>query len=262
MGMPIDLVLVRHGESEGNIAHSLSGKGNHKHFTNEFKSRHSSEWRLTDLGRRQARIAGKWIKKNIGSTFDKAYTSEHLRTLETAALLGLDIDFWRREILLVERSYGGLELMNHEEGFKKRTQLNQFYDPPSCCGESMAKKCVEIEFFLSKLFYKCAEQKVIVVCHGEVMWCFRVCIEHLTQEQFNQLFNSKNPHDRIYNSQTIHYSRQNPFNGLIAPHLQWMRSVCPTDLKLSRNRWEKIKFPNCSNKELLKLVKKYPRIIK
>ena len=31
--------------------------------TGEFLRRHSSKWRLTDLGRQQAEIAGEWLRK-------------------------------------------------------------------------------------------------------------------------------------------------------------------------------------------------------
>jgi hypothetical protein len=49
MGMPANLVLVRHGESEGNIATALSKKGDNSMFTEAFLNRHSSTWRLTDI---------------------------------------------------------------------------------------------------------------------------------------------------------------------------------------------------------------------
>jgi hypothetical protein len=50
MTMPMDLVLVRHGESEGNVVYGLARQGDHALFTPEFLSRHSSRWRLTRLG--------------------------------------------------------------------------------------------------------------------------------------------------------------------------------------------------------------------
>lgn len=51
MVMPIDLVLVRHGESEGNYAHDLARNGDNSAFKNkDFCSKHSSLWRLTDIG--------------------------------------------------------------------------------------------------------------------------------------------------------------------------------------------------------------------
>ena len=56
MGRPRvgELVLVRHGESEGNIARRRSLLGDHSVYAGEFLERHSSLWRLSDQGREQA----------------------------------------------------------------------------------------------------------------------------------------------------------------------------------------------------------------
>ena len=59
-----DLVLSRHGESEGNVARQRSIEGDDSLFHGEFQHRHSSSWRLTDRGRRQAAAAGDWLRKN------------------------------------------------------------------------------------------------------------------------------------------------------------------------------------------------------
>lgn len=40
-----------------------------RHLTGEFLRRHSSKWRLTDLGRQQAEIAGEWLRKAYYHTF-------------------------------------------------------------------------------------------------------------------------------------------------------------------------------------------------
>jgi phosphohistidine phosphatase SixA len=41
-------------------------------------------WPLTERGHEQAALAGKWIRENIGTTFDKAYVSPYIRTHQTA----------------------------------------------------------------------------------------------------------------------------------------------------------------------------------
>ena len=76
MVLPIDLVLVRHGESEGkdilcrirslafshcylsgNLAHLMSRNGDHSPYENpDFVNRHSSLWRLSETGRQQAKV--------------------------------------------------------------------------------------------------------------------------------------------------------------------------------------------------------------
>ena len=86
---PIDLILVRHGQSEGNIANKSSREGDNKFFTPEFRNRHSRDFRLTDKGIDQAKSAGKWIQANIPMPLDRFYTSDYMRAKETAAYLDL-----------------------------------------------------------------------------------------------------------------------------------------------------------------------------
>jgi broad specificity phosphatase PhoE len=70
-GGPVDLVFVRHGESEGNLAQYRSHHGNEADWTPDFANRHSSKYRLTDEGRKQAQFAGAFVKENIYNSFDK-----------------------------------------------------------------------------------------------------------------------------------------------------------------------------------------------
>jgi hypothetical protein len=75
----LDFVLVRHGESEGNTAYDRSRAGDHSLYSGDFLTRHSSQWRLTERGRWQAKKAGAWIMKNMDCNFHRYYTSEYSR---------------------------------------------------------------------------------------------------------------------------------------------------------------------------------------
>lgn len=59
--MPIDLVFVRHGESEGNRAQERSRAGDDSDWE-IFSQRHTSKYLLTDVGREQARITGEYVQ--------------------------------------------------------------------------------------------------------------------------------------------------------------------------------------------------------
>jgi len=266
MTMPVNLVLVRHGQSEGNVANKKSRKGDHSAFSGEFMNRHSSQWRLSDLGREQARIAGRWIKKNIGGKFDRCYTSEYLRAMETAALLNFKNAEWYREIFLRERSWGQLDVMSQEERFtrfneemSRRARDGYFWAPPG--GESMADVCIRLNWVLNTLHRECDDMNVLIVCHGEVMWNFRVRLERLTQQKYYELEKSKNPHDKLNNCQVLHYTRRNPVTGDLAQNLNWFRSICPTDLSLSSNKWQTIVRPKFTNADLMADVVKTKRLI-
>ena len=113
--MPVDLVLVRHGESESNLAQKLALRGHIQAWSDEFRKRHNSRCRLTDRGRHQAVKAGEWIKRHIGNYFDVYLTSEYVRAMETAAHLALPSASWRTEFYLRERDRGVLANMPKQE---------------------------------------------------------------------------------------------------------------------------------------------------
>lgn len=266
MPMPRDLLLVRHGESEGNVAAKQSRLGDHSYFTPEFKARHSSSWRLTDRGVEQARAAGSWIRTNGGLSFDRYYTSEYVRAQETAALLELPDAIWYREYYLRERDWGELDRISFQERSERfaaaleRREIDGFYwKPPN--GESLPDLSLRIDRVLSTLARECAEKRVIIVCHGEVMWIFRVRLERMSQRRFGELDLSTDPLDRIHNCQILHYTRANPDTGEIRPYFDWMRSVCPWDDSLSPNAWCPIVRPKARNEDLVRDVNAVTRTI-
>jgi NAD+ kinase len=60
--MPMDLVLVRHGQSEQNLVSHLTRMGDETLYTEAFRERHGSQHRLTPKGREQAVAAGEWLR--------------------------------------------------------------------------------------------------------------------------------------------------------------------------------------------------------
>ena len=265
MTMPIDLVLVRHGESEGNVVYGRARQGDHSLFTPAFASRHSSRWRLTRRGLEQAHTAGAWLRQHIAARFDRYYVSEYLRAMETAGHLGFDEATWFCEFYLRERDWGAFDLLSHDERRQRysdeldRRELDSFYwAPPG--GESMASLCLRIDRVLHTLHRECTDQRVLVVCHGEVMWGFRVRLERMTQERYHDLDRSREPRHKLHNCQVLHYTRRDPATGIIAPYLNWMCSICPWDSDRSDNAWQTIDRPQCSSADLLAVVERTPRL--
>ena len=261
MAMPLNLVLVRHGESEGNIAVARSKKGDHSAYTQAFRERHSSQWRLSEKGLLQADSTGRWIRDNLGFPFDRFYTSEYLRAMETASYLELPDASWFPHFFLRERNWGALDSITVEERETryKESMLERAIDPfywTPINGESLAECCLRTDRIIQTLHRECEGKNVIIVCHGEVMWSFRVLLERMTHEKFHRLDSSKDPKHRIHNCQILHYTRLNPTKkgGTISPHLDWMRSVCPWDMAFSSNRWQRITRPRFTNGELLNRV--------
>lgn len=274
MTMPIDLVLIRHGESEGQVANRASRAGDHSYFLDEFLTRHSSLWRLTDKGIEQAQIAGKWIRENIAENFFRHYTSEYFRAKETAYHLGLSGVQWYSEFYLRERDWGLLDVMSQEERWEHysselaRKEIDGFFwSPPN--GESMAQLCLRIDRVLDTLHRECSDKKVVIVCHGEVMWGFRVRLERMPQSIWRRIESSYHPHDQMHNCQILHYTRTNPHvrdgtiptGGAVALYYQWFRSICPWDVSRSSNEWQLIRRPTYSNQDLLWEVNTVKRLI-
>src|SRR3989338_2708051 len=98
--LPIDIILVRHGQSEGNKANNASRKGDNSFFTPEFRNRHSRTFLLTDKGIAQAKAASEWLKNNVPMPLDRFYVSDYMRAKETAAYLELPDALWRVEFHL------------------------------------------------------------------------------------------------------------------------------------------------------------------
>lgn len=265
--MPRDLILVRHGESEGNKAKSLWKKGKKDPFTKDFLNRHSSEFRLTDRGRRQAIVTGEWIRKNIGETFDFYATSEYVRAMETAGLLGLPNALWHRDIDLRERDHGFADLLHPDHRSREygeqleRYKKNQLIYPVPGGGESIAHMRFRSWRIFTRLRRRVPEGRAILVCHGEFMWGIRMDIEHIKMDKFIKLHNSKKPFDKIHNCQVIHYTRVNPYTGELKDYYGWMKSTCPSAPELSLNEWVPIVRKKFTNDELLREVKKHRRRI-
>jgi NAD+ kinase len=261
MAMPEDFVLVRHGESEGNVAGDRAKKGDDSLFTKEFMSRHSSQWRLTKRGREQAISAGEWIRKHLQLPFDRHNTSDYIRAMETAALLNLDDAEWMPDFYLRERDWGEMDVMplqmrkeRFKESLTKKHDQPLLWPPPN--GVPLADLCLRMDRTLDTAHREMGGKRMITVCHGEVMWAYRVRLERISTERFNELDRSKHPHDRIHNCQILHYTRRNPETRKLGPYLGWMRSVCPWDEQLSSNNWRPIVRKKYSNQELLERVEK------
>eukprot|EP01129_Flabellula_baltica_P016782 TRINITY_DN9103_c0_g1_i1.p1 TRINITY_DN9103_c0_g1~~TRINITY_DN9103_c0_g1_i1.p1 ORF type:complete len:303 (-),score=68.53 TRINITY_DN9103_c0_g1_i1:22-930(-) len=263
MSYPIDLVLVRHGESEGNLAQAFSMKGDNRFWTPEFHKRHTSRYRLTDLGIEQAVCAGNWIKENISDNFDRFYVSEYVRAKETAAYLGFENSEWLSEFFLREQDMGLLQGLSKTERKEKYgdilkvKELDAYYfQPPG--GESIANVCLRVERWLSDLKRQSSGMRVVCVCHGNILKALRIRIEKIKQQDWHGLGESWNA---TQNCQIIHYTRRNPWTGKVHNDIRYMRSICPWDTRLSPNEWVEINRPTFSNADLLESVQKVPRLV-
>ena len=269
MSTPLDLYFVRHGQSEGNAAKRLSEAGDSSAFSADFRDRHSSSFRLTDLGYQQARAAGIFLRQNVlgqDFVFDRMYVSEYARAQETAGLLGLPGANWLCDPYLTERDWGDADNLPDDErkkrfgeALKKREVEPFFWRPPN--GESFSDLCLRVDRVLDTLHRECSDKRVIIVCHGEVMRAFQVRLERLSQVRFRDLIFSDRSEDRIHNCQITHYTRRDPSSGQIRPYAGWVKWTRPAEEGSPSSDWSTIRRTTYSNADLLHLVRQIPRMV-
>jgi len=271
MSLPVDVILVRHGQSELNEAGRASRKGDNHFFTPEFRNTHSRNFRLTDLGIRQAKVAGEWLKKNAPMPLDRFYVSDYIRAKETAGYLYLSQVEWRPEFSLRERDLALMD--NCPEDEKKRLfeletrqyEIDPFLSYPAGGGESIAALCHRLKTdFVSHLARECADKMVIAVCHGHVMRALQLIFENVGHDDFIRLESSEYPEDKIRNCQIFWYTRRDPKTGMVSDRLMAVRSICPliypTDAEEDWG-WRSIQRRRYSNQDLFEEVSRYPRHI-
>jgi broad specificity phosphatase PhoE len=265
MSMPEDLLIVRHGKSEGNLVNEHSRQGDNALLTPEHINRHESEWHLVEEGVCQARAAGELIRREFSGLLDFHLVSEYVRALETAAHLGLRDARWYVEPYLRERGFGDMEGLSHAEkaeqhGERLRRRDRNPYWWRAINGESLDDLALKWDRVQQILHRKYSMQRGVVVAHEGVLWVARLRIERLTVTELNRLLTSTDPKDRFHNGHVLHYTRRNPETGQLSAHLDWVRSICPWDMSRSTNEWRKIERRTFTSEELLEMAARVPRV--
>lgn len=265
--LPTDIILVRHGQSEGNKANKASRKGDNHFFTPEFRDKHSRTFRLTDRGIEQAKIAGDWLRFSVEMPLDRFYVSDYIRAKETGAHLNLPDASWRAEFYLRERDTALMDNCPDDE--KKRLfalEQRQFIVDPFLCypaggGESIAGLCQRLKTtMIAHWARECSDKRIIAVCHGHVIRALQLEFEDLGHDDFIRLDKSEKSEDKIRNCQILWYTRRDPETNKLFPHLVAVRSVSPSEANRDFG-WREIKRNRYANEDLLMEAARYPRHI-
>lgn len=183
----LELVIVRHGESVRNHASDLAHHGDTSLLEYQLRfERNESSWDLTQRGIDQAKIAGTWIRENIGSQFDHQYVSPFKRTRQTAASLDLASTDWIIDERLRERDWGDYGA----PGLPIYTVPQYMQDLSMCTGvlwkrdfpgaESVSDMIPRCQSFCEDLFQSSPSGRVILVTHGGTMKSLQLVIERLS----------------------------------------------------------------------------------
>lgn len=183
---PVELVLVRHGESVGNLADTEARDADAERL--ELSAR-DADVELSPNGEEQARTLGRWVGGLAEDERpDLVVSSPYRRAADTARAaleaLGTDVVLDER---LRERDLGlfdGLTGKGIRAGYpeeaKRRSHVGKFYyQPPS--GESWADVVLRARSLLADLREGYDGQRVWLFTHQAVIMSFRYALEGLDE---------------------------------------------------------------------------------
>ncbi|MGB4762657.1 MAG: histidine phosphatase family protein [Candidatus Saccharimonas sp.] len=231
MTMPRRLIMVRHGLSEANV-NQRSLINLPKDLRRALAERPDWEHRLTAIGVEQAKIAGDWIRQNIGpiASFDVVYYSPFIRTNETAIAIAGDEDvLLTAEDRIIERDWGLFGKVSKEEqkvhfprtvAEKKANPLYARFDG----GESIMDVYGRIRDMDATLHREYPEGTVLMVTHGDYMNARRYTIERMFPEEWMALDGDQS--FSFHNCSLLEYTRVNPDDPEdVRERLQWRRFI-------------------------------------
>lgn len=230
------LILVRHGESEGDVRRAAWRRGDRY-----VSAKRPEDEELTALGAEQSRRAGLWIVEHILGKyalkyFDGYFVSLSCRSLQSAVAMELGDMIWQGDERLNERNRGrirGLRSEQHRKLFPGSYEKMQsdpiHWIPPG--GESMLDVTDRWSSFYDDIQNL---RSAIVVGHRDQMWAAMQPLEQMSDEELLAVDT-----ETIHNAQVIHYTSLDPETGQAMPTLMWKRSIDPTDPESSTG-WQQI----------------------
>jgi probable phosphoglycerate mutase len=191
--MPVvsELILIRHGQSEANVAFP---KADAAGLLESGLTVRDTDVELTDLGRDQARAVGHWLAAlPAGEVPEVVVTSPYLRARETwriaAEASGLDLPKPTTDDRLVDRLLGDFDMLTRpaiakrfpDEHTRWEAAGQYHYRPPG--GENFGDIALRLSAFLDDLNRDHAGQRAVVVAHDAVVLMMRYVIEKLNWDE-------------------------------------------------------------------------------
>jgi broad specificity phosphatase PhoE len=179
----VELILVRHGESEANVAASAAEAAGALRIDVPARD---PDVELSERGLRQAEALGRRLAADPPP--DAVRVSPYRRARATADV-ALDVAAWDLQPLVDERlrdrELGVLDTLTgrgarelHPDEAERRRFLGKFYyRPPG--GESWVDVALRIRSVLPEL--EASGDRVLVVAHDAVIWLFRAVCERIEE---------------------------------------------------------------------------------
>lgn len=271
MGMPNEIVFVRHGQSEANRIQKADKAGEPHEKMEEIQQRPDWEQRLTPEGIEQAKMAKLWINQNLGgaASFDLRYATKFMRGRETAAYVGgEECDGWKLDDRLIERDWGHYGAVPEKVRQKKYRRTKQMYDQSPWYtrldnGQSRSDITPLLRDFLDTMHREAEGKRVLVVTHGDFMGNVRYNLEGMLPEEFKAMEDDKT--QTIGNACLLIYRRMNPYDETdVREHVRWRRMINPVFPELSPFDGEWVELPprpKYTGAQLLQQVEYAPRLL-
>lgn len=187
MARPRRIVLVRHGESTGNVDDTV------------YEREPDHALGLTGRGRKQAEATGERLRDLFGQERVSVYVSPYRRTLETLHAFHLDPDLIRvrEEPRLREQDWGNWQDREDVRLQKAYRDAYGHFFYRFAQGESGADVYDRVGGFLESLFrsFEAPDHppNVLIVTHGLAMRLFCMRWFHWTVAEFESLSNPGTP---------------------------------------------------------------------
>ena len=190
----VELLLIRHGESEGNVAATDARMAGAEVIAVPARD---ADVNLSGTGQDQAKALGAALAR-IAEEFlpDAVVSSPYARAFQTAEIaveaagwpvkVQLDERLRDRELGILDRlTRLGVEKRYPEEAERREWLGKMYYRPPG--GESWADVALRLRSVLDELNNLGSGHRVMLVCHDALIMLFRYVLEGMTEKELLDL---------------------------------------------------------------------------
>src|SRR4029453_2644067 len=231
---PERLYLVRHGQSQGNVARDAADEAGLHEIAIDVRD---VDVPLSDLGHEQAEATGRWFAQLPADERPEVIlSSPYVRARQTAEAickaggmsgpvkLVIDERLREREFGIFDRlTTAGIRNKFPEEA-EHRAMLGKFYHRPPG-GESWADVILRLRSTLNTINLHYCDRRVLVVCHQVVILCFRYILEELDEEAILSI----DKRSDVLNCGIAAFDFEPDANGLCIPELSFWNYGAPLE---------------------------------
>jgi broad specificity phosphatase PhoE len=231
---PAKLWLVRHGQSQGNVARDKADEAGLNEIDIAVRD---VDVPLSELGHVQAEATGHWFAAlPADERPDVILSSPYVRAKQTAdaicaagglsgpVKLVVDERLREREFGIFDRlTTLGIREKYPEEA-AHRQMLGKFYHRPPG-GESWADVILRLRSALNTINLHYCDRRVLIVCHQVVVFCMRYILEEMTEQDILRI----DKQAEVLNCGICIYDFEEDADGLCVPKLEAWNHGAPLE---------------------------------